>query len=213
MHLLKIFKKPTINTVVAYLGENSMYNMDWNAISSVNTEVKDSCLKLCFDVTASPVFDEIEPVSLSFEYSFLLPPHKVYNPAEVSKRLNNLSGIVVRDFRFNSKKSRLFELNLEQTVIVQQYCQRILKQYFLDNEVHYQHCLEALCYCKEFNLSQQINLKVCRYSQMNKEWRWFRYQRCNYLFNQNNKISSKAVNDEKFQNGFTDLKFGVPPVL
>jgi len=42
MRIFKFFKKPAINTVVAYLGENSMYNMDWNAISSVNTEVKSS---------------------------------------------------------------------------------------------------------------------------------------------------------------------------
>ncbi|MDY6471028.1 MAG: hypothetical protein SPK70_08195, partial [Succinivibrio dextrinosolvens] len=80
MHFLrKIFKKPDLNLVVAHLDESSMYNMEWEALSKIRTEVKDSCLTVDCEVTARPMFDDIDPVTISFEYCFLLPFNKRYN--------------------------------------------------------------------------------------------------------------------------------------
>ena len=90
MHFLKkIFKKPSLGVVVAHLDETSMYNMEWEALSQIKTEVKDSCLTVDCKVTAKPMFDDIDPVTIAFEYFFLLPFDKKYNPANgVAKNFN-----------------------------------------------------------------------------------------------------------------------------
>ena len=200
MHFLrKIFHKPSLSLVVAHLGEQQVYNMDWECLTSVQTEVKNNCMKLKVHVDAKPMFDDIDTVSISFEWGFIRPPRKVYNPVNVARNLNNLERILVSELSYNSKDNRLLELDLNQLNMVQQFCKRVLKQYFLVNESLYQHSLEALSYGTDFDYSQLINLKVGRYSVVNKDWHWFRYQRVNYLFRQNTrntKSSTAAANDK-----------------
>jgi len=219
MHFLKkIFNRPSLGLVVAHLDESSMYNMEWEALSQIKTEVKDSCLTVDCQVTAKPMFDDIDPVSISFEYCFLVPFNKRYNPANgVAMNFNTFpnKNILVKELKYNSNKSRLYELDCNQLVMVQHFCQRILKQYYLDNVAVYQHSLEALCANKEWTFSHPlINLKVSRYSVVNSDWRVFMYRRCNSLFSQNTaKKKSKAANDKNYKNGFTDIKFGAHPAL
>ena len=220
MHFLrKIFKRPDLNLVVAHLGELSMYSMEWEALSQIKTEIKNNELTVDCKVTARPMFDDIDPVTISFEYCFLLPSNKKYNPSNgVAHNFNTFpnKNIMVKELKYNSNKSRLFELDSNQLMMVQQFCQRILKQYYLDNVAVYQHSIENLCANRDWSFSHPlINLKVSRYSVVNSDWRSFMFRGCNLLFAQNKekKKKLKAANDRNYKNGFTDLKFGTPPAL
>lgn len=178
--------KKTFHAVINRLDDDSLVAEAIDCKANVLTDVSDNCLKMVFEVSTKLNKKDVKVV---FNFNFVLPPNKSFNPQEVAKRVNNLTNVFVKEFKIGNN-SYIKEFGLRERSVTSNFAQRVLSRYILENKGVYQHALEALCSCGSFQVEQTIkSLCITRYYDTYKEWRVFRYKTCNLMF----KTSNKAV--------------------
>lgn len=176
--------KKALQTIVNRFDDDSMVAKAIDCKAEVLTDVSDNCLKMVFEVSTKLNKKDVKVV---FNFNFVLPPNKSFNPQEVAKRVNNLTNVFVKEFKIGNH-SFLKEFGLRERSVTTTFAQRVLSRYILENKGVYQHALEALCSCKGFQVEQTIkNLRITRYYDTYKEWRVFRYKTCPIMFKKSNK--------------------------
>ena len=184
-NFLNLFNsKKVLQTVINRLDDDCMVAEVINCKANVLTAVSDSCLKMVFEVSTKLNKKDVKVV---FNFNFVLPPNKTFNPQEVAKRVNNLTNVFVKEFKIGNH-SFLKDFGLRERSVTSTFAQRVLSRYILENKGVYQHALEALCSCGSFQVEQTIkSLRITRYYDTYKEWRVFRYKTCNLMFKKSNK--------------------------
>ena len=185
LNFLNLFNsKKVLQTIVNRFDDDSMVAEAIDCKANVLTDVCDNCLKMVFEVSTKLNKKDVKVV---FNFNFVLPPNKSFNPQEVAKRVNNLTNVFVKEFKIGNH-SFLKEFGLRERSVTSTFAQRVLSRYILENKGVYQHALEALCSCGSFQVEQTIkNLRITRYYDTYKEWRVFRYKTCNLMFKKSNK--------------------------
>jgi len=200
-NLLKKIKKAKLNQAVARMSDKLLYGTDFTGPVHVSINVENNYLDMRIKADLSPVlYKDSRPVSVAMRLTYLLP-HQKYNPINVGKYFNNCSSVFVEEFKYNSRKSQLNELTEEQFNTVKKFCQRVIQRYFVEYQTVYSHALDALCTGKSFDYSQEIKLKVSRYSEHNSEWRYFRYKRYTELFGVKLDFRKESPFDEGYNIG------------
>lgn len=191
-------KKTRLNQAVARLSDSLLYGTDWNGPCDISINVKDHYFLMKIKAELLPLLHKREkPIKVDFNFRFILPQRK-YNPVNAGKNFNNISDVFIEEFRYNSRNSQLYLLSEEQFNNVKKFCQRIVQSYFLEFQTVYSHALDALCKGKSFDYKQSLKLKVSRYSEHNREWRCFRYQRYTKLFGAKLDFRNESAFDEGY---------------
>ena len=197
-NFIKKIKKTRLNQAVARLSDGLLYGTDWNGPCDVAINVKGHYFNMKIKAELLPLLHKGDkPIKVDFNFRFILPQRK-YDPINVGKNFNNISDVFIEEFRYNSRNSQLYLLSEEQFNNVKKFCQRIVQSYFLEFPTVYSHALDALCSGKSFDYKQSINLKVSRYSEHNREWRCFRYQRYTKLFGAKLDFRNESAFDEGY---------------
>lgn len=177
--------------------ETGVYSHSWKTQGNWETTVKHGLFRVW---TSQKVYhSELKKeVEIEFAFNFAVPKGKFFNPEKIAENLNNLTNIVVKNFKI-SDKSLMAKLTSYEVETVRNFAQKALQNYLMSNNAVYQQAVEALCNQKIYSFEEHADLEFSRYGTVTKEWREFRYKLCRRLFNNEKKIVKEIKPAYKFK--------------
>lgn len=191
--IIKSLKDHTKEDFIYFAQEQTgVYAHAWSIKGNWETTVKHGLFRVWTrqKVYHSELKKEIE---IEFAYNFAVPMGKLFNPEKIAENLNNLTNIVVKNFKI-SDTSLMEKLTSYEVETIRGFAQKALQNYIMSNNAVYQQAVEALCNKRSYSFEEHANLEFSRYGSVTKEWREFRYKLCKRLFNNNEK---KVVKENK----------------
>lgn len=198
-YIIKSLKDHTKEDFMFFANEETgVYSHSWKTQGNWETTVKHGLFRVWTrqKVYHSELKKEVE---IEFAFNFAVPKGKFFNPEKIAENLNNLTNIVVKNFKI-SDKSLIAKLTSYEVETVRNFAQKALQNYLMSNNAVYQQAVEALCNQKIYSFEEHADLEFSRYGTVTKEWREFRYKACKYLF-------IKEVKENKFSKE-PKIKFG-----
>lgn len=189
--ILNFFKDHTKEDFMFFANEETgVYSHSWKTQGNWETTIKHGLFRVWTrqKVYHSELRKEIE---IEFAFNFAVPTGKNFTPEKIAENLNNLTNIVVKNFKV-ADKSIISKLTSQELATVRNFSQKALQNYIMSNNAVYQQAVEALCSQKCFTFEEHADLEFSRYGSVLKEWREFRYKLCRRLFN-NEKKAVKPV--------------------
>lgn len=190
--IINFFKDHTKEDFIFFANEETgIYTHSWRTQGNWETTVKHGLFRVWTrqKVYHSELKKEIE---IEFAFNFAVP-NKFFNPEKIAENLNNLTNIVVKNFKI-SDNSLMAKLTSYEVETIRNFAQKALQNYMMYNKAVYQQAVEALCNKRSYSFEEHANLEFSRYGSVTKEWREFRYKLCKRLFNNNEK---KVVKENK----------------
>lgn len=177
--------------------ETGVYSHSWKTQGNWETTVKHGLFRVWTrqKVYHSELKKEVE---IEFAFNFAVPKGKFFNPEKIAENLNNLTNIVVKNFKI-SDKSLMAKLTSYEVETVRNFAQKALQNYLMSNNAVYQQAVEALCNQRIYSFEEHADLEFSRYGTVTKEWREFRYKLCRRLFNNEKKIVKEIKPAYKFK--------------
>lgn len=178
--------------------ETGIYTHSWRTQGNWETTVKHGLFRVW---TRQKVFhSELrKEIEIEFAFNFAVPVGKNFTPEKIAENLNNLTNIVVKNFKV-AGKSILSKLTSQELTTVRNFAQKALQNYIMSNKSVYSQAVEALCTQRSYSFEEHADLEFSRYGSVLKQWREFRYKSCKYLF-------IKDVKENKFSKE-PKIKFG-----
>lgn len=193
------FKDHTRNNFMFFANEETgVYSHSWRTQGNWETTVKHGLYRVW---TRQKVFhSELKKeVEIEFAFNFAVPTGKNFTPEKIAENLNNLTNIVVKNFKV-SGNSIISKLTSQELATVRNFAQKALQNYIMSNKSVYSQAVEALCTQRSYSFEEFADLEFSRYGSVQKQWREFRYKACKYLF-------IKEVKENKFSKE-PKIKFG-----
>ena len=193
------FKDHTRNDFMFFANEETgVYSHSWRTQGNWETTVKHGLYRVW---TRQKVFhSELKKeVEIEFAFNFAVPTGKNFTPEKIAENLNNLTNIVVKNFKV-SGNSIISKLTSQELATVRNFAQKALQNYIMSNKSVYSQAVEALCTQRSYSFEEFADLEFSRYGSVLKQWREFRYKACKYLF-------IKEVKENKFSKE-PKIKFG-----
>lgn len=177
--------------------ETGVYTHSWKTQGNWETTVKHGLFRVWTrqKVYHSELKKEIE---IEFAFNFAVPKGKFFNPEKISENLNNLTNIVVKNFKI-SDKSLMEKISSYEEETIRNFAQKALQNYIMSNTPVYQQAVEALCNKRNYSFEEHADLEFSRYGNVTKEWREFRYKLCRRLFNNEKKVVKEIKPAYKFK--------------
>lgn len=197
--ILNFFKDHTKEDFVFFANEETgVYSHSWKTQGNWETTVKHGLYRVW---TRQKVFhSELKrEIEVEFAFNFAVPTGKNFTPERISENLNNLTNIVVKNFKVGGK-SLISKLTSQELATVRNFAQKALQNYIMSNKPVYSQAVEALCTQRSYQFEEFADLEFSRYGSVLKQWREFRYKSCKYLF-------IKDVKENKFSKE-PKIKFG-----
>lgn len=197
--ILNFFKDHTKEDFVFFANEETgVYSHSWRTQGNWETSVKHGLYRVW---TRQKVFhSELKKeVEIEFAFNFAVPTGKNFTPEKIAENLNNLTNIVVKNFKV-SGNSIISKLTSQELATVRNFAQKALQNYIMSNKSVYSQAVEALCTQRSYSFEEFADLEFSRYGSVLKQWREFRYKACKYLF-------IKEVKENKFSKE-PKIKFG-----
>lgn len=198
--ILNFFKDHTKEDFLFFANEETgVYSHSWKTQGNWETTVKHGLYRVW---TRQKVFhSELKrEIEVEFAFNFAVPTGKNFTPERISENLNNLTNIVVKNFKI-SGNSIISKLTSQELATVRNFAQKALQNYIMSNKSVYSQAIEALCTQRSYQFEEFADLEFSRYGSVLKQWREFRYKSCKYLF-------IKDVKENKFSKE-PKIKFGV----
>lgn len=198
--ILNFFKDHTKEDFLFFANEETgVYSHSWKTQGNWETTVKHGLYRVW---TRQKVFhSELKrEIEVEFAFNFAVPTGKNFTPERISENLNNLTNIVVKNFKI-SGNSIISKLTSQELATVRNFAQKALQNYIMSNKPVYSQAVEALCTQRSYQFEEFADLEFSRYGSVLKQWREFRYKSCKYLF-------IKDVKENKFSKE-PKIKFGV----
>ena len=198
--ILNFFKDHTKEDFLFFANEETgVYSHSWKTQGNWETTVKHGLYRVW---TRQKVFhSELKrEIEVEFAFNFAVPTGKNFTPERISENLNNLTNIVVKNFKI-SGNSIISKLTSQELATVRNFAQKALQNYLMSNKSVYSQAIEALCTQRSYQFEEFADLEFSRYGSVLKQWREFRYKSCKYLF-------IKDVKENKFSKE-PKIKFGV----
>lgn len=193
------FKDHTRDDFMFFAQEQTgIYAHSWRTQGNWETTVKHGLYRVW---TRQKVFhSELKKeVEIEFAFNFAVPTGKNFTPEKIAENLNNLTNIVVKNFKV-SGNSIISKLTSQELATVRNFAQKALQNYIMSNKSVYSQAVEALCTQRSYSFEEFADLEFSRYGSVLKQWREFRYKACKYLF-------IKEVKENKFSKE-PKIKFG-----
>lgn len=197
--IFNFFKDHTRDDFMFFANEETgVYSHSWRAQGNWETTVKHGLYRVW---TRQKVFhSELKKeVEIEFAFNFAVPTGKNFTPEKIAENLNNLTNIVVKNFKV-SGNSIISKLTSQELATVRNFAQKALQNYIMSNKSVYSQAVEALCTQRSYSFEEFADLEFSRYGSVLKQWREFRYKACKYLF-------IKEVKENKFSKE-PKIKFG-----
>lgn len=198
--ILNFFKDHTKEDFLFFANEETgVYSHSWKTQGNWETTVKHGLYRVW---TRQKVFhSELKrEIEVEFAFNFAVPTGKNFTPERISENLNNLTNIVVKNFKI-SGNSIISKLTSQELATVRNFAQKALQNYIMSNKSVYSQAIESLCTQRSYQFEEFADLEFSRYGSVLKQWREFRYKSCKYLF-------IKDVKENKFSKE-PKIKFGV----
>lgn len=198
--ILNFYKDHTKEDFLFFANEETgVYSHSWKTQGNWETTVKHGLYRVW---TRQKVFhSELKrEIEVEFAFNFAVPTGKNFTPERISENLNNLTNIVVKNFKI-SGNSIISKLTSQELATVRNFAQKALQNYIMSNKSVYSQAIEALCTQRSYQFEEFADLEFSRYGSVLKQWREFRYKSCKYLF-------VKEVKENKFSKE-PKIKFGV----
>lgn len=192
------FKDHTKEDFIFFANEQTgVYTHSWRTQGNWETTVKHGLFRVWTrqKVYHSELKKEIE---IEFAFNFAVPKGKYFTPEKIAENLNNLTNIVVKNFKI-SEKSLMAKLTSYEVETIRNFAQKALQNYIMSNNAVYQQAVEALCNQKYYSFEEHADLEFSRYGSVTKEWREFRYKLCRRLFNNEKKVVKEVKPAYKFK--------------
>ena len=196
---INFFKDHTKEDFMFFANEETgVYSHSWKTQGNWETTVKHGLYRVW---TRQKVFhSELKrEIEVEFAFNFAVPTGKNFTPERISENLNNLTNIVVKNFKVGGK-SLISKLTSQELATVRNFAQKALQNYIMSNKSVYSQAVEALCTQRSYQFEEFADLEFSRYGSVLKQWREFRYKSCKYLF-------IKDVKENKFSKE-PKIKFG-----
>lgn len=197
--ILNFFKDHTKEDFLFFANEETgVYSHSWKTQGNWETTVKHGLYRVW---TRQKVFhSELKrEIEVEFAFNFAVPTGKNFTPERISENLNNLTNIVVKNFKI-SGNSIISKLTSQELATVRNFAQKALQNYIMSNKSVYSQAIESLCTQRSYQFEEFADLEFSRYGSVLKQWREFRYKSCKYLF-------IKDVKENKFSKE-PKIKFG-----
>ena len=197
--IINLFKDHTKEDFMFFANEETgVYSHSWKTQGNWETTVKHGLYRVW---TRQKVFhSELKKeVEIEFAFNFAVPTGKNFTPEKIAENLNNLTNIVVKNFKV-SGNSIISKLTSQELATVRNFAQKALQNYIMSNKSVYSQAVEALCTQRSYSFEEFADLEFSRYGSVLKQWREFRYKACKYLF-------IKEVKENKFSKE-PKIKFG-----
>ena len=197
--IINLFKDHTKEDFMFFANEETgVYSHSWKTQGNWETTVKHGLYRVW---TSQKVFhSELKKeVEIEFAFNFAVPTGKNFTPEKIAENLNNLTNIVVKNFKV-SGNSIISKLTSQELATVRNFAQKALQNYIMSNKSVYSQAVEALCTQRSYSFEEFADLEFSRYGSVLKQWREFRYKACKYLF-------IKEVKENKFSKE-PKIKFG-----
>ena len=197
--IFNFFKDHTKEDFIFFANEETgVYSHSWKTQGNWETTVKHGL----FRVWTRQKFFHSElrkEIEIEFAFNFAVPVGKNFTPERISENLNNLTNIVVKNFKV-AGHSLISKLTSQELATVRNFSQKALQNYIMSNKSVYSQAVEALCTQRSYSFEEFADLEFSRYGSVLKQWREFRYKSCKYLF-------IKDVKENKFSKE-PKIKFG-----
>lgn len=197
--IFNFFKDHTRENFMFFANEETgVYSHSWRTQGNWETTVKHGLFRVW---TRQKVFhSELKKeIEIEFAFYFAVPTGKNFTPERISENLNNLTNIVVKNFKV-AGHSLISKLTSQELATVRNFAQKALQNYIMSNKPVYSQAVEALCTQRSYQFEEFADLEFSRYGSVLKQWREFRYKSCKYLF-------IKDVKENKFSKE-PKIKFG-----
>ncbi|MDY6247289.1 MAG: hypothetical protein SPL83_08650 [Succinivibrio sp.] len=197
--IFNFFKDHTKEDFIFFANEETgVYSHSWKTQGNWETTVKHGLFRVW---TRQKVFhSELrKEIEIEFAFNFAVPVGKNFTPERISENLNNLTNIVVKNFKV-AGHSLISKLTSQELATVRNFSQKALQNYIMSNKSVYSQAVEALCTQRSYSFEEFADLEFSRYGSVLKQWREFRYKSCKYLF-------IKDVKENKFSKE-PKIKFG-----
>lgn len=197
--IFNFFKDHTKEDFIFFANEETgVYSHSWKTQGNWETTVKHGLFRVW---TRQKVFhSELrKEIEIEFAFNFAVPVGKNFTPERISENLNNLTNIVVKNFKV-AGHSLISKLTSQELETVRNFSQKALQNYIMSNKSVYSQAVEALCTQRSYSFEEFADLEFSRYGSVLKQWREFRYKSCKYLF-------IKDVKENKFSKE-PKIKFG-----
>ena len=197
--IINLFKDHTKEDFMFFANEETgVYSHSWKTQGNWETTVKHGLYRVW---TRQKVFhSELKrEIEVEFAFNFAVPTGKNFTPEKIAENLNNLTNIVVKNFKV-SGNSIISKLTSQELATVRNFAQKALQNYIMSNKSVYSQAVEALCTQRSYSFEEFADLEFSRYGSVLKQWREFRYKACKYLF-------IKEVKENKFSKE-PKIKFG-----
>lgn len=198
--IINFFKDHTKEDFIFFANEETgVYSHSWKTQGNWETTVKHGLFRVW---TRQKIFhSELKKeIEIEFAFNFAVPTGKNFTPEKIAENLNNLTNIVVKNFKV-AGKSLITKLTSQELATVRNFSQKALQNYIMSNKPVYSQAVEALCTQRSYQFEEFADLEFSRYGNVLKQWREFRYKSCKYLF-------IKDVKENKFSKE-PKIKFGV----
>lgn len=195
--IINLFKDHTKEDFMFFANEETgVYSHSWRTQGNWETTVKHGLFRVWTrqKVYHSELKKEIE---IEFAFNFAVP-NKFFNPEKIAENLNNLTNIVVKNFKI-SDNSLMAKLTSYEVETIRNFAQKALQNYMMYNKAVYQQAVEALCNKRSYSFEEHANLEFSRYGSVTKQWRDFRYNLCRRLFNNEKKVVKENKPAYKFK--------------
>lgn len=190
--IINFFKDHTRKDFMFFAQEQTgIYAHSWRTQGNWETTVKQGLFRVWTrqKVYHSELKKEVE---IEFAFNFAVPKGKFFTPEKIAQNLNNLTNIVVKNFKIKDK-SLMAKLTSYEVETVRNFAQKALQNYMMYNKAVYQQAVEALCNQRSYSFEEHADLEFSRYGSVTKQWRDFRYKLCKRLFNNNEKKVVKEI--------------------
>lgn len=197
--IFNFFKDHTKEDFIFFANEETgVYSHSWKTQGNWETTVKHGLFRVW---TRQKVFhSELrKEIEIEFAFNFAVPVGKNFTPERISENLNNLTNIVVKNFKV-AGHSLISKLTSQELATVRNFSQKALQNYIMSNKSVYSQAVGALCTQRSYSFEEFADLEFSRYGSVLKQWREFRYKSCKYLF-------IKDVKENKFSKE-PKIKFG-----
>ena len=177
--------------------ETGVYSHSWKTQGNWETTVKHGLFRVW---TRQKVFhSELrKEIEIEFAFNFAVPVGKNFTPEKIAENLNNLTNIVVKNFKV-AGHSLISKLTSQELATVRNFSQKALQNYIMSNKSVYSQAVEALCTQRSYSFEEFADLEFSRYGSVTKQWRDFRYNLCRRLFNNEKKVVKENKPAYKFK--------------
>lgn len=196
--VINFFKDHTREDFMFFANEETgVYSHSWKTQGNWETTVKHGLFRVW---TRQKVFhSELrKEIEIEFAFNFAVPVGKNFTPEKIAQNLNNLTNIVVKNFKI-ADKSLMAKLTSYEVETVRNFAQKALQNYMMYNKAVYQQAVEALCNQRSYSFEEHADLEFSRYGSVTKQWRDFRYNLCRRLFNNEKKVVKEVKPAYKFK--------------